>query len=225
LRDRGHLIEYLGIKLAGLSDMTTGEQVVQTESAIMEYFKSNGLSSNARTISVFFYQFWDRDEWRSGAVRDPIGHDTKDKSVVSPIPPFSDAQLLFYMESQLEDFLVENWDKTELGKKYVLLEENGELVSQQYKTDIGIIDILAKEKGTENYVVIELKRNQTSDDTVGQIARYMGWIDEHRAKAPNTKGVIIAGKYDEKLNYALKKIKDVEVFIYKVDFQLEEHKR
>jgi hypothetical protein len=23
---------------------------------------------------------------------------------------------LFYMESQLEDFLVENWDKTELGK-------------------------------------------------------------------------------------------------------------
>ncbi len=127
------------------------------------------------------------------------------------------------MESHLEDFLIENWDKTELGKKYELVEENGELVSQQYKTDIGRIDILAKEIGSETYVVIELKKNQTSDDTVGQVTRYMGWIDEHRAKAHNTRGVIITGKFDERLHYALKKVPDVEVFIYKVNFQLYEH--
>jgi restriction system protein len=45
------------------------------------------------------------------------------------------------MESQLEDFLIENWEKTELGKKYDLIEENNETVSQQFRTDIGIIDI------------------------------------------------------------------------------------
>ena len=31
-------------------------------------------------------------------------------------------------------------------------------------------DILAKDKATNSHIVIELKRNQTSDDTVGQLA-------------------------------------------------------
>ena len=34
--------------------------------------------------------------------------------------------------------------------------------SQQFPTDIGRIDILAKDKSDGCYVVIELKRNQTS---------------------------------------------------------------
>ena len=68
-------------------------------------------------------------------------------------------QGLFYMEKQLEDFIIENWNKTEFGKKYDLIEEEGELISQQFKTDIGFIDILAKDKKTKNYVVIELKKN------------------------------------------------------------------
>ena len=86
------------------------------------------------------------------------------------------AQGLFYMEKQLEDFLILNWENTELGKKYELIVEEGELISQQFRTDIGPIDILARDKRTGTYVVIELKKNQTSDDTVGQLARYMGWI-------------------------------------------------
>lgn len=59
------------------------------------------------------------------------------------------------MESQLEDFLVENCDKTELGKGYDLIMDKGELISQQYKTGIGIIDILAQEKDSKQLVVIE----------------------------------------------------------------------
>ena len=78
---------------------------------------------------------------------------------------------LFFMEKQLEDFIIENWETTEFGKKYELLIEDGEVISQQYQTDIGKIDILAKDKVTKNYVVIELKKNQTSDDTVGQLTR------------------------------------------------------
>jgi len=128
-------------------------------------------------------------------------------------------QGLFYMEKQLEDFLIHNWDKTDLGKKYDLIIEEGELLSQQYRTDIGAIDILARDKeGTKDYVVIELKKNQTSDDTVGQLARYMGWIKEN--KGGNVKGVIIAGKYDRKLDFALKVLQNIEVFLYQVDFKL-----
>lgn len=135
------------------------------------------------------------------------------------------SQGLFYMESQLEDFIINNWENTELGKKYDLLYENGDLISKQYKTDIGIIDILAMDKKDKNYVVIELKRNQTSDDTFGQLTRYMGWVKRH-LKDNNVKGIIIAGKYDKKLDYALEYAPfDTEVFIYNVSFTLNEFKK
>ena len=135
------------------------------------------------------------------------------------------SQGLFYMEKQLEDFIISNWDNTELGKKYDLIYENGDLISKQYKTDIGIIDILAKDKINKNHVVIELKRNQTSDDTFGQLTRYMGWVKRH-LKDDNVKGIIIAGKYDKKLDYALEYAPfDTEVFIYNVSFSLNEFKK
>ena len=53
---------------------------------------------------------------------------------------------LFYMEQQLEDFIIENWDNTEFGKKYDLIVEDGELKSQQYRTSIGNIDIFAVDR-------------------------------------------------------------------------------
>ena len=81
------------------------------------------------------------------------------------------------------------------------------------------IDILARDRKTNSYVVIELKKNQTSDDTVGQVARYMGWI-KAKKRDNNVKGVIIAAEFDEKLEYALRVVPNVEVFLYKIDFQI-----
>ena len=127
------------------------------------------------------------------------------------------------MEKQLEDFIIENWETTEFGKKYELLIEDGEVISQQYQTDIGKIDILAKDKITKNYVVIELKKNQTSDDTVGQLTRYMGWIRKNK-KDENVKGIIVAGQFDNKLEYARTMVPNTEVFLYEVDFKLKEYK-
>ncbi len=131
---------------------------------------------------------------------------------------------LFFMEKQLEDFIIDNWATSELGQKYDLIYEEGVLVSQQYRTSIGPIDILAKDKQHGNYVVIELKRNQTSDDTVGQISRYMGWVSEN-LNDKNVKGIIIAGKYDEKLHYAQTLIDRIEVQLYEVKFTLRQHSR
>jgi hypothetical protein len=131
---------------------------------------------------------------------------------------------LFYMEKQLEEFIIENWNESEFGKTLDLIYEDGFLKSQQYKTDIGIIDILAKDKVTGSYVVIELKRNQTSDDTVGQILRYMGWVTENLKEA-NVRGIIVSGKYDEKLYYAQNMIQSVDIFLYEVQFKLKEYKK
>ena len=52
----------------------------------------------------------------------------------------------------------------------------------------------------------------------------MGWIAD-KLGADNVKGIIVAGKYDEKLYYAQKMLKNIEVFLYEVNFKLNEHKR
>ena len=52
------------------------------------------------------------------------------------------AEAEFGLESHLEDFIIENWDSLELGKKYALLDNDGDMISKQYPTDGGPIDIL-----------------------------------------------------------------------------------
>lgn len=131
---------------------------------------------------------------------------------------------LFYMEKQLEDFIIENWESTQLGKDLELIYDEGSLKSQQYRTEIGPIDILAKDRKSGNYVVIELKKNQTSDDTVGQILRYMGWVAD-KMNNPEVRGIIVSGKYDEKLHYAQQMVEKIDVYIYEVVFNLRKHQR
>tara|TARA_B100000700_G_scaffold78526_1_gene88160 strand:+ start:131 stop:1051 length:921 start_codon:yes stop_codon:yes gene_type:complete len=133
------------------------------------------------------------------------------------------SQGLFYMEKQLEDFIISNWENTKFGAQYDLIHEDGELISQQYPTDIGKIDILAMDKKSKNFVVIELKKNQTSDDTVGQLLRYMGWIKKNK-KDEGVKGIIVAGQFDNKLDHARSMIPNCEVFLYEVDFKLKDFK-
>ena len=65
---------------------------------------------------------------------------------------------VFALEEHLEEFLVQNWKQTELGKHYDIYEEDGELVGQQYPTDTGPIDILDyNEKITaDNFIIFYL---------------------------------------------------------------------
>ena len=46
------------------------------------------------------------------------------------------------MERHLEDFIVENWDNLDLGKRYVRCEEEIDDKRKKFKTDSGEIDIL-----------------------------------------------------------------------------------
>jgi len=223
LNDRLRIINYFDFKEGpDFEKDSPGNKILLSNLSILNGFRSIGLNNSPRTISCFLYQSPIKNSWR--------GEETIDTAVEiepteHPTPSQEGDISLFYMESQLEDFLIENWDKTELGKKYDLIEEDGDLVSQQYPTDIGKIDILVKDKETKQFVVIELKRNQTSDDTVGQLTRYMGWLEEHKTKGQPTKGIIIAARYDDRLHYALRIVKNVEVYLYKVNFKLDEFKK
>lgn len=129
---------------------------------------------------------------------------------------------LFALEKHLEDFLVTNWQHTDLGKNYDIYDEDGELVGQQYPTDTGPIDILAVSKDKKELLVVELKKGRASDYVVGQIQRYMGYVVEELAEEnQNVKGIIIAFEDDIKIQRALKVTSNIEFYTYKINFNLE----
>lgn len=128
---------------------------------------------------------------------------------------------IFALEKHLEDFLVQNWHHTELGKHYDIYEEDGEIVGQQYPSDTGPIDILAISKDKKEILVVELKKGRVSDVVVGQIQRYMGYVKEELVeKNQEVKGVIIAFEDDVKIHRALSVAPNIDFYTYKIHFEL-----
>ncbi len=82
----------------------------------------------------------------------------------------------FGLERHLHDFLFDNWDRMELGHDWAIYgDEKGDDSGYEFPTDVGRIDLLAKHRREKRWLILELKRNQTDDTTVGQVLRYMGW--------------------------------------------------
>jgi len=129
--------------------------------------------------------------------------------------------IVFALEKHLEDFLVKNWNSTELGREYTIYQEEGEIVGQQYPSDTGPIDILAISKDKKTLLVVELKRGRVSDNVVGQIQRYMGFVKDELAEPNQTvKGVIIGLEDDLRIRRALSVTNNIEYYRYEVSFKL-----
>lgn len=126
----------------------------------------------------------------------------------------------FALEAHLEEFIDQNWAKINFGQKLVRFTTE-EQSGRQYPAGQWSIDFLCKDAGTGDLVVVELKRGRTSDATVGQILRYIGWVQENIAKpGQNTRGIIIASGVDDALRLAVRNVPAVKVMTYKVDFLL-----
>jgi restriction system protein len=127
----------------------------------------------------------------------------------------------FAMEKHLEEFLVENWNQTELGRDYDIFEEDGVVVGQQYQSDTGPLDILAISKNKKTLLVVELKKGRATDSVVGQVLRYMGYVQEELGEDDQTvKGVIIAQEDDPRLRRALAIVPSIQFYKYQVRFTL-----
>lgn len=127
----------------------------------------------------------------------------------------------FALEKHLEDFLVQNWKNTELGKKYdIYVNEEGDLIGRQYPSDTGPIDILAISKDKKEWLVVELKKGRASDNVVGQILRYMGYVQDLAEKGQTVKGVIIALDKDNRISRALSMTPSIDFYQYEVTFKL-----
>jgi restriction system protein len=146
-----------------------------------------------------------------------------DKAAIgTTVGAMADASV-FVLEKYLEEFIVSNFNTIFKGelKIYKETEDND---GQQYTTDIGPIDILAVENESNSFVVIELKKGRPSDQVIGQILRYMGWVKEKLCMDGQTvKGLIICQDQDQKLTYALKMVSNIDVRYYSVSFSLREN--
>ncbi|MFY9185405.1 MAG: endonuclease NucS domain-containing protein [Limnohabitans sp.] len=141
-------------------------------------------------------------------------------AIIASDPTIEDPAV-FAIEKHLEDFLVSNWEGTELGRKYDIYAVDGERVGQQYPTDTGPVDILAISKDGTELLVVELKKGRASDVVVGQIQRYMGYVlDELAEEHQRVKGVIIALEDDTRIRRALRVTQGIDFFRYRVNFTL-----
>ena len=123
----------------------------------------------------------------------------------------------FAYESDLRDFLSQNLALIESG---IHLYEDEGISGIEFPVGGRFIDILAIDK-QNNYVVIELKVSKGYDRVIGQLLRYMAWIENNQAEPPQkVRGIIIAREISDDLHLAASKVPDIELFEYNLSVTL-----
>ena len=84
---------------------------------------------------------------------------------------------------------------------------------------VRLIDILAVDD-QGGFVVFELKRARSPDYAIGQLARYMGWVQQTIGKGHEVRGIIVAKEIGKNLRYAVSVVPNVNLFEYDVEFHL-----
>src|SRR5207302_5283348 len=86
--------------------------------------------------------------------------------------------------------------------------------------EAGRIDLFCRDV-QGNPVVIELKRDNSSDVVAGQLARYMGYVSQHNLESGRrVRGIVVAHEINERLRLALKVIPNTEAVTYSVQIRL-----
>jgi hypothetical protein len=134
-----------GMKQLGLwPEMKTNASLAEKYEAVNEV-----LLETAEALRV---DLWALDSlWWRLTLRGSPKFEPHDIRVPAPSPTEPDIvdyeEQAFGLERHLHEFLVDNWSVTELGLKWNLLEEDGEITGSEYNTqEVGSIDLLAKHK-------------------------------------------------------------------------------
>ncbi len=214
------------------SNFGHGKQFYHTDyGVLLENIKVWGLSRSVEEIVPNIKFIENKENWYAyfqGGVRQVSEDDyrtiveghlqrSSEKTLVSEDIE-SDAQ--FALEAHLEEFIDQNWNSITFDsqlERYVTDDQNG----RQFPAGPWSVDFLCIDKKSGDFVVIELKRGKSSDSTVGQVLRYIGWVRENLAQAgQGVRGIIVAKEVDDALRYAVIGLENIAVFTYKVDFRL-----
>jgi endonuclease len=127
----------------------------------------------------------------------------------------------FTLEYQLRDFLASNLSTIPInGRRLRLFVDPAGRDGIEFPTSVGPIDILAVDD-TGSFFVFELKRANSPDRALGQLARYMGWVAQTIGKERQVFGVIVAKSISDNLRYAVSVVPNVSVYEYEVSFRLQ----
>jgi len=123
----------------------------------------------------------------------------------------------FAYETDLRNYLAKNLALLEPGLK--LYEDEG-IHGIEFPAGGRFIDILAVDS-RNGYVVIELKVSRGYDRVVGQLLRYMAWVEKNHADPGQTvRGLIVARELSEDLILACSRVPAIALFEYALSVQV-----
>ncbi len=129
----------------------------------------------------------------------------------------------FALEQHLRDYIAKDIRKISFnGGNLKLFQDKNGRQGIEYPTDSGRIDILAvSTDDDQEFFVIELKLSRGSDQAIGQLMRYMMWVEDNIAHGKNVNGIIVAQAIDDKLRSAARMISSrVQLYEYRLSFDL-----
>ena len=123
----------------------------------------------------------------------------------------------FAYESDLRDFLAKNLSLIEPGLQ--LYQDEG-ITGIEFPVGGRFIDILAIDV-EKRLVVIELKVSRGYDRVIGQLLRYMAWIEKNHAEpGQGVRGIIAAREISEDLKLACSYLPTVSLYEYELSVSL-----
>ena len=122
----------------------------------------------------------------------------------------------FAYERDLQNYLAKNLHRIEAGLR---LYEEEEITGLEFAAGGRYIDILAVD-AQGSYVVIELKVSRGYDRVIGQLLRYMSWIERNMETSKPVRGIIVAKEITDDLKLAASRISGVRLIEYEIDFKL-----
>ena len=125
----------------------------------------------------------------------------------------------FAYESDLRDYLAKNLQIIEQGLR--LYEEEG-ITGIEFPVGGRFIDILAVDS-KKDFVVIELKLSRGYDRAIGQLLRYMAWIQKNQADSgQKVRGIIVARGISKDLLLACSLMPNIHLFEYELSLSLKQ---
>jgi hypothetical protein len=122
----------------------------------------------------------------------------------------------FAFEKDLRNYLVKNLALIEPELR--LYDEEG-ITGVEFPVGGRFIDILAIDKDS-CYVVIELKVSRGYDRVVGQLLRYMSWVEQNMETSQPVRGIIVAKEITSDLKLAASRLSGVRLIEYEISFKL-----
>ena len=247
-RQDDDLLIFMNIGIPGATGHDFDNQYDNDTGTIIWFGKPNTHSSQptfqkliSGELKPHFFARWDKKDFTYLGVgniikyedgyptKDSKGNDAETIKITLSIKDIEDILEIedenyypFSLEKQLEEFIVNNWDRTQFGSKYNIYEQNGELIGKQFQTGVGPCDILALSKDKKEFLIIELKKGRASDRVAGQLARYMKAVKMKLATNNEVvKGCVVAFENDKNLQYSLSMIPNTDFYKYEIKFNLE----